>query len=127
MFLKIFSSILYLTYILIRPILVTFRISFLRNILYIYILTDIPDSIFSKAVRSGSGILQSLLPYGFLLLLTELLQILTDAVPVTLQDQNYDETAGFPYNYANVSLSLLPHMPPYLQLISSFQQRSYLH
>ena len=114
MFLKIFSSILDLMYILIRAILVIFHISFLRNIPYIYILTDISNSIFLKVVRSGSGILQSLLPYGFLLLLTELLQTLPDVAPVTLQDQNYDETVGFPYNYVNVSLSLLPHMPPYL-------------
>lgn len=127
MFLKIFSSILDLMYILIRAILVIFHISFLRNIPYIYILTDISNSIFLKVVRSGSGILQSLLPYGFLLLLTELLQTLPDVAPVTLQDQNYDETVGFPYNYVNVSLSLLPHMPPYLQLISSFRQKSYLH
>ena len=127
MFLKIFSSILDLTYILIRAILVIFHIAFPRNIPYIYILTDISNSIFPKAVRSGSGILQSLLPYGFLLLLTELLQTLPDVAPVTLQDQNYDETVGFPYNYVNVSLSLMPHMPPYLQLISSFRQKSYLH
>lgn len=101
MFLKIFSSILDLMYILIRAILVIFHISFLRNIPYIYILTDISNSIFLKVVRSGSGILQSLLPYGFLLLLTELLQTLPDVAPVTLQDQNYDETVGFPYNYVN--------------------------
>ena len=123
MFLKIFSSILDLMYILIRAILVIFHISFLRNIPYIYILTDISNSIFLKVVRSGSGILQSLLPYGFLLLLTEPLQTLPDAVPAILQDQSSDGTVVSLYNYENVSLLLLPHMPLCLLHISCFLQK----